>query len=119
MTWGELAAALRRKVDETLDRLNEAITDAMMDGEFPFPCEDDSGESRPPAPLSREEFVAVMRPRIEEALRGMADSLNESGGADAVGELLEALLRDALQTGLEMRARPQAADSLIGQDSLH
>jgi hypothetical protein len=119
MTWGELAAALHRKVDETLDRLNEAIKDALMDGDFPFPSEDDSGESRPPAPLSREEFVAVMRPRIEEALRGMADSLNDSAGADAVGEWLEALLRDALQTGLDMRARPQTADSLVPQDSLH
>ena len=119
MTWGELAAALRRKVDETLDRLNEAIKDALIDGDLPFPSEDDSGEPRPLAPLSREEFVEVMRPRIEEALRGMADSLNESGGADAVGELLEALLRDALQTGLETRARPQTADSLVPQDSLH
>jgi hypothetical protein len=119
MTWAELAAALRQKVDETLDRLNEAIKDALMDGDFPFPSEDDSGESRPLAPLSREQFVEVMRPRIEEALRGMADSLNDSGGADAVGELLETLLRDALQTGLEMRAHPPAADSLVPQESLH
>jgi hypothetical protein len=119
MTWGELAAALRRKVDETLDRLNEAVKDALIDGSLPGPSEDDPPEPRSDAPLSREEFVEVMRPRIEEALRRMADSLNESVGAGAVGELLEILLRDALQTGLEMRANLQAGDSLVPQESLH
>jgi hypothetical protein len=119
MTWGELVAALRRKVDETLDRLNDAIKDALIDGELPVPSDDDAQGARPLAPLSREQFIEAMRPRMEEALRGMADSLNESGGADAIGELLEALLRDALQTGLEMRANPQTADSLVPQESLH
>ena len=118
MTWGELAAALRWKVEETLDRLNEAIKDALIDGEFPLPPDDDWEDGRPLAPLSRERFVEAMRPRIEEALRGMADSLNENGGADRVGELLEALLHDALRTGLEMRSNPPAAGALAGQESL-
>jgi hypothetical protein len=74
---------------------------------------------RPLAPLSREGFVEAMRPRIEEALRGMGDSLNESGGADRVGDLLEALLHDALQTGLEMRLHPPPADAPVLQESLH
>jgi hypothetical protein len=119
MTWGELAAALRRKVDETLDRLNEAVKDALIDGSLPGPSEDESPEPRSQVRLSPEQFVDVMRPRIEEALRRMADSLNETGGADAVGALLEALLTEALLTGLEMRANPQTADSLVPQESLH
>jgi hypothetical protein len=117
MTWGELAAALHHKVDETLDRLNDAIKDALIDGELP--AEDDSPNARPLVPLVPERFVEAMRPHIEDALRGMADSLNESGGADRVGELLEALLRDALQTGLDMRSAPEPAGSLVAQESLH
>lgn len=115
MTWGELAAALHRKVDETLDRLNEAIKDALIDGELPDGAEDDYPNARPLVPLVPERFVEAMRPRIEDALRGMADSLNESGGADRVGALLEALLRDALQTGLEMRGHPDS--SLFSEES--
>jgi hypothetical protein len=119
MTWGELAEALRHKVDETLDRLNEAIKDALIDGELPLPADGDAEDPRPLTPLSQEGFIEAMRPRIEEALRGMADSLNESGAAERVGDLLEALLHDALQTGLEMRLHPPPADAPVPQESLH
>jgi hypothetical protein len=117
ITWGELATALHRKVDETLDRLADVIKDTLLDCELPGGSEDDQA-SGPLMPLSRERFVETMRPRIEDALRGMADSLNESGGADRVGELLEALLRDALHTGLEMRRHPPSDGSLFPQKSL-
>jgi hypothetical protein len=116
MTWAELAAALHRKVDDTLERLADTIKDTLLDGQLP--ASEDDAETAPVVPVARERFVEAMRPRIEEALRGMADSLNERRDADAVGELLEALLRDALQTGLAMR-RPPADGSLRPQESLH
>jgi hypothetical protein len=118
MTWGELAAALHRKVEETLDRLSDAIKDALLDGVLLFPSEEDAPDARSLAPLSRERFVEVMRPRIEEALRGMADSLNESDSTDRMGDLLEALLCDALRTGLEMRTNPQSADAPVPEEAL-
>jgi hypothetical protein len=65
------------RVNTALDRMADLIKNAMMDG---FGMTADEGEEEPFSelpPMSVEEFVAVMRGPVEEALRHAAEAINE------------------------------------------
>jgi hypothetical protein len=60
--------------------------------------------------LSRDEFIAQMRTKVEEALGHVADAINEappgqiiSGSEEQVRDLFAALRQQAYETGLQMR----------------
>ena len=60
--------------------------------------------------LSRDEFIAQMREKMEDALGKVADAINEappghviSGSQEQVRDLFADLRRDAFETGVQMR----------------
>jgi hypothetical protein len=60
--------------------------------------------------MSREEFIAQMRTKVEEALGRVADAINEappghiiSGSEEQVRDVFADLRQQAYETGLQMR----------------
>ena len=60
--------------------------------------------------MSREEFIAQMRTKVEEALGRVADAINEAppgqiiaGSEEQVRDLFADLRQQAYETGLQMR----------------
>jgi hypothetical protein len=116
-TWPELVRLLCNKINESLDEMADGIKNAMLDW-------DPSGESGTEAPApqalpSREQFVAAMRPRLDRALHRMAEALYEPDRGEPLGQLIEQLLRDALNEALSQGRNPPPSDSLPLQESLH
>jgi len=79
--------------------------------------------------MSREEFIAQMRTKVEEALGRVADAINEapsgqiiSGSEEQVRDLFADLRQQAYETGLQMRlnaaeaAFPPSEGPAHGQD---
>jgi hypothetical protein len=79
--------------------------------------------------LSREEFIAQMRKKMEEALGRVADAINEAppgriiaGSEEQVRDLFAELRQQAFEIGLQMRtdaaeaAFPPSEGSNHGQD---
>jgi hypothetical protein len=66
---------MRRRVDAALDHMADVIKDALLDG-FDFGDEDEGPAPPTPGPLSADEFVRRMRPRVEDTLRKAAEVLN-------------------------------------------
>ena len=79
--------------------------------------------------MSREEFIAQMRAKVEEALGRVADAINEappgqiiSGSVELVRDVFADLRQQAYETGLQMRldaaeaAFPPSERSGHGQD---
>ncbi len=66
--------------------------------------------------MSREEFIAQMRNKVEEALGRVADAINEappgriiSGSEEQVRDLFADLRQQAFETGLQMRVNAAEA----------
>ncbi len=66
--------------------------------------------------MSREEFIAQMRKKVEEALGKVADAINEappgriiSGSEEQVRDLFADLRQQAFETGLQMRVNAAEA----------
>jgi hypothetical protein len=66
--------------------------------------------------MSREEFIAEMRKKMEEALGRVADAINEappgriiSGSEEQVRDLFADLRRQAFEIGLQMRVNAAEA----------
>jgi hypothetical protein len=66
--------------------------------------------------MSREEFIAEMRKKVEEALGRVADAINEappgkiiSGSEEQVRDLFADLRQQAFETGLQMRVNAAEA----------
>ena len=79
--------------------------------------------------MSREEFIAQMRTKVEEALGRVADAINEappgqiiSGSEEQVRDLFADLRQQAYEAGLQMRlnaaeaAFPPSEGPAHGQD---
>jgi hypothetical protein len=102
--------ALRHRVEEMLERLGDALHDAILDAGW-RDRPDGSGLPQEPLPsMSREAYCAALRGKVEAALRRVAEILNAApGGAleaadeQRLGELFVGLQREALELGLEMR----------------
>jgi hypothetical protein len=66
--------------------------------------------------MSREEFIAQMRNKVEEALGRVADAINEappgriiSGSEEQVRDVFADLRQQAFETGLQMRVNAAEA----------
>ena len=64
----------------------------------------------PTAKLSRDDYVRMMRDKLEAMLSGVADAVNEappgsiiSGSEERVRDLLEDFRKEAFETALQMR----------------
>jgi len=79
--------------------------------------------------MSREEFIAAMRKKVEEALGQVADAINEalpgqiiSGSEEKVRDVFADLRQQAFEAGLQMRvdaaeaAFPPSEESEHGQE---
>ncbi len=62
------------RMNAALDRMADLIKNAMMDGIGVNRDEDDEGPFSELPPMSADEFVAVMRGPVEEALRQTAEA---------------------------------------------
>jgi hypothetical protein len=116
-TWPELVRLLCNKINESLDEMADGIKNAMLDW-------DPGGVSGMEAPVpqtlpSREQFIAAMRPRLERALHRMAEALYEPDRGEPLVQLIEQLLRDALNEALSQGRNSPPSDSLPVQESLH
>jgi hypothetical protein len=105
--WSRVAGSMRRRVDGAIDRMADAIKEALLDG---FDLSDEEGE--PPAPLvtlAPERFVEQMRPRVEKTLRQVAEVLNAApyDAPAAIEEktcdLFTELWLEALQVAAQLR----------------
>lgn len=117
--WSHAARTMRERVDAAMDHMADVIKDTLLDGlETGGPREEDPPAEPPPAlpPISPEVFVAVMRARVEETLRQVAEAINAAPG-DAVQaaseeetcDLFSELWLEALRTGVQMRLDAAAA----------
>ena len=108
-SWHPLSAT-RSWLDETLDRLADAVKDALLDWEW----ENDEWEGLPSPrdlpPVNEKEFLDVLRFQTEQTLRDVAATVNEirpgvgwQRGQRLVAERLAELARDAFAVGLQMR----------------
>jgi hypothetical protein len=100
----------RAQVDEMIDRMADAVKDALVDWDWCPPDEAGEGGTAPLPPLSAEQFVDAMRPRVEEALRRVAACLNEGPGPDLSAAAEERVLdhfgrlcSEALEVGRNLR----------------
>jgi hypothetical protein len=105
---------MRQRMDAAMDHMADVIKDALLDGlEF---SDDEDVPVAPLHPLSSEQFVEAMRPRVERALRQVADILNdalyESPAAteEATGEVFSELWLEALQVAAQARLAATLAE---------
>jgi hypothetical protein len=85
-------------------------------GKEPFPLEVFAMQSEPK--LSRDEFIAQMRAKMEAMLGQVADAINDappghiiSGSEEQVRDLFGALRQQAFEKGLQMRVDAAEAAS--------
>ena len=108
-SWERLLETMRRRVDDTVEELADAVKDAMLDwspGDF---------RDTPPqclAPLDPDCFIGEMRGPVEEVLRQVAAAVNDSpdGHLDSrreeqVSDLFAQLWCEALDVGRQLRER--------------
>jgi hypothetical protein len=104
-----LVASLRTRADQAMERMADAVRDALLDW--------DTDEDLPPEvaraplpPVEPGQFVEVLRPEVEQTLAALAGVLNEApdarslpAGEPEVRRLLEGLIRQALERGRQLR----------------
>jgi hypothetical protein len=101
---------MRDRVEEMLERVAEAVKDALLDWEM-----DEDGTNGQPGlyelpPLEPAVFVETLRAKMEDVLWRMAEAVNEAptgrilaASEESVRSLLTDLYREALELGLQMR----------------
>jgi len=114
--WSHAAHCMRQRVDAAMDHMADVIKDALLDGlEL---ADDDDVPAAPVVPLSPDEFVEQMRPRVERAMRQVAQILNdapyESPAAteEATGEVFSELWLEALTVAARARLDATLAEQL-------
>jgi hypothetical protein len=107
---------MRQRVDAAMEHIADLIKDALLDG-----LEFGDDEDEPPAPLlplSPEQFVEQMRPRVERTLRQVAEVLNaapdDSPAAtqEKAGDLFTELWLEALKVAAQLRIAATLAEEL-------
>jgi hypothetical protein len=107
---------MSRRVDAAMDRMADLIKNALLDG-LELPDEDEL----PPAPLvaiDPDEFAARMRERVEQALRQVAEVLNDAANEspavteEATHDVFTELWLEALKVAAVMRI-----DAVLGEAS--
>jgi hypothetical protein len=104
-----LAASLRTRADQAMERMADAVRDALLDWNTDDDLPPDvAREPLPPVEPGR--FVEVLRPEVEQTLAALAEVLNEApdarsipAGEPEVRRLLEGLIRQALERGRQLR----------------
>jgi hypothetical protein len=99
--------------DGLFEQLADAVKDAILDWELT------PGADGPPEdllPMSPPLFVEALRPRIDEALRRLADAINDVPPEQAgdllngpVAKVFAELLRDAVLLGVQLRVEATEA----------
>jgi len=109
-SWERFVDAMRSQLDQRMERMADAIKDALLD--WSTPEEEEGGAAEGPAlsPLCPDQFVEALRGNLEETLRRVAGVLNEtpdgrlSGAAgDHICELVAQFVSESLEVGLRMR----------------
>jgi hypothetical protein len=106
---------MRRRVDAAMNHMADLVKDLLLDG---LPADDDVGMALGPLPpLSSEEFIEKMRPRVEQTLRQAAEAINAAPGdptqaacEEATCDLFTELWLLALRTGVQMRLAAAVAE---------
>jgi hypothetical protein len=105
--WSRTARGMRQRVDAAMDRMADLIKNALLDGPEFF--DEDEVSAAPLIEMDPDEFAARMRPRVEQALRQVAEVLNEAPDqppaliAEATCDLFTDLGIEALKVAAEMR----------------
>jgi hypothetical protein len=104
-----LVASLRDRADAAMERMADAVRDALLD----WNTDDDLPPEvarEPLPPVDPGQFVEVLRPEVEQTLAALAEVLNEApdarslpAGEPEVRRLLEGLVRQALERGRQLR----------------
>jgi hypothetical protein len=98
------------KLGQILDQADRAVKDAILD--LSIGGRDALVEPPPPplAAMPREQFLDVMRPRVDELLTQVADVMNQAPSGriiplsrERIHRLLEELELDVLERGLKLR----------------
>ena len=109
-SWHPNQGSLWGQIDDTLNRWADAVKDALLDWDL----DDEDWRQLPPAMdlpwLNKEEYLAALRGRTEQALRTVADTINalppgadRRHGQQTVAEIMADLTREAFAVGLHMR----------------
>jgi hypothetical protein len=103
---------MQERVDAAMDHMADVIKDALLDGLGADGRPEGEAPAVPPAlpPIPTEAFVELMRARVEETLRQVAEAISAAPG-DAVlaaseeetCDLFTELWLEALRTGVRMR----------------
>jgi hypothetical protein len=100
----------RARIAQALERAADSIRDALMDWDPDGEDEPAEMAAGPLPPLDPEALVVLMRGRVEECLRCLAEVVNEAPNAQGIAAsegvlrpLFDALLREALRKAEEMR----------------
>jgi hypothetical protein len=116
-SWTKLAAAMRDKAEETLDRLADAIKDSVIDWERaePMPGERPVLDWLPPVPEER--LAEALRDRLADALHRLAEAVNEVRPGDPrtatreeLCEQFAALAWEAFEVGVQLRLDAAVAE---------
>lgn len=105
--WSRTARGMRRRVDAAMDRMADLIKNALLDG--PEFSDEDEAPTAPLVEIVPDEFAARMRPRVERALRQVAEVLNDAPDqppaliAEATCDLFAELGIEALTVAAQMR----------------
>jgi hypothetical protein len=114
--WSRAALSMRERVDSAMDHMADLIKDALLDGlEF---SDEDEGAVAPLVPLSPDQFVERMRPRVDRTLRQLAQALNAAGDEspaandERTSELFHELWLEALKVAAQLRLESTLVEEL-------
>jgi hypothetical protein len=106
---------MSERVDAAMDHMADVIKDALLDG-LQFCDDEDEPPVVPLLPLSPDEFVERMRPRLERTLRQVAGVLNAAPDEaparteEKTSELFTELWLEALKLAARMRLESTLAE---------
>ena len=116
-----LGESVRSSVAETLERLADAIRDAMLDSSWAEGPEAD-GPGPPLPSMDVNHFVELMRGKVEETLRKAGQIINDAptgevaaASAGQLDDLFGELSHLAVMLGLQLRLEAAEVEAAPGQ----